>query len=200
MRLTQPTLAEWGEEGVEARLASLCARAVDVIKDGYNILILTDRKMSKERVAIPAPLAISAIHQHLIANGLRTNAGIIVETGSALQTHHMAVLAAYGAEAIHPYLALETIKELYRDGRHEGLDVETAIRNYITAIGKSFKKVMSKMGISTYMSYRGAQIFEALGLKKEFVDRYFQGTSCKVGGLDIFDVMLRSDRAAPGSL
>lgn len=181
--------AEWGEEGVEARLASLCARAVDAIKDGYNILILTDRKMSKERVAIPAPLAISAIHQHLIANGLRTNAGIIVETGSALQTHHMAVLAAYGAEAIHPYLALETIKELYRDGRHEGLDVETATRNYITAIGKSFKKVMSKMGISTYMSYRGAQIFEALGLKKEFVDRYFQGTSCKVGGLDIFDVM-----------
>lgn len=181
--------AEWGEEGVEARLASLCARAVDAIRDGYNILILTDRKMSKERVAIPAPLAISAIHQHLIANGLRTNAGIIVETGSAIQTHHMAVLAAYGAEAIHPYLALETLKELYRDGRHEGLDVETAIRNYITAIGKSFKKVMSKMGISTYMSYRGAQIFEALGLKKEFVDRYFNGTSCKVGGLDIFDVM-----------
>ena len=102
----------WGEEGVEARLASLCARAVDAVKDGYSILILTDRKMNEERVAIPMPLAISAIHQHLIAAGLRTNTGLVIETGSALQTHHMAVLAAYGAEAIHPYLALETIEQL----------------------------------------------------------------------------------------
>lgn len=179
----------WGEEGVEARLASLCARAVDAVKDGYNILILTDRKMSEERVAIPMPLAISAIHQHLIAAGLRTNTGLVIETGSAFQTHHMAVLAAYGAEAIHPYLALETIEQLYKPGNPSGIDVKTATQNYIHAIGKTFKKIMSKMGISTYMSYRGAQIFEVLGLDKEFVDRYFPGTSCKVGGLGIFDVM-----------
>lgn len=179
----------WGEEGVEARLASLCARAVDAVKDGYSILILTDRKMNEERVAIPMPLAISAIHQHLIAAGLRTNTGLVIETGSALQTHHMAVLAAYGAEAIHPYLALETIEQIYKPGNPSGIDAKTATQNYIHAIGKTFKKIMSKMGISTYMSYRGAQIFEVLGLDKEFVDRYFPGTSCKVGGLGIFDVM-----------
>lgn len=101
----------------------------------------------------------------------------------------MAVLAAYGAEAIHPYLALETIEQLYKPGNPSGIDVKTATQNYIHAIGKTFKKIMSKMGISTYMSYRGAQIFEVLGLDKEFVDRYFPGTSCKVGGLGIFDVM-----------
>lgn len=181
--------AEWGEEGVEARLASLCARAADAVKDGYNILILTDRKMSKERVAIPAALAVSSIHQHLIAVGLRTNTGIIVETGSAFQTHHIAVLAAYGAEAIYPYLAIDTIRNIYRPGNPHGIDADTAVQNYIKAIGKALKKIMSKMGISTYMSYRGAQIFEALGLDKEFVERYFPGTSCKVGGLGIFDVM-----------
>ena len=135
----------WGEEGVEARLASLCARAVDAVKDGYSILILTDRKMNEERVAIPMPLAISAIHQHLIAAGLRTNTGLVIETGSALQTHHMAVLAAYGAEAIHPYLALETIEQLYKPGNPSGIDAKTATQNYIHAIGKTFKKIMSKI-------------------------------------------------------
>ncbi len=180
--------ADWGEEGVEAYLASMCARAVDAVHDGYNILIVSDRKVGKDRVAIPAPLAVSALHQHLIKSGLRTNTGLIVETGGALQTHHMAVLAAYGAEAIHPYLALETIRHLYKGNSGE-IDAETAVQNYIKAIGKAFKKIMSKMGISTYMSYRGAQIFEALGLEREFVDRYFPGTPSKVGGLNIFDVM-----------
>lgn len=180
---------EWGNQGVEARLASLCAEAVDAVKDGFNILIVTDREMSEARVAIPAPLAMSALHQHLIKTGLRMNTGIVVETGSAYQTHHMAVLAAYGAEAIHPYLALETIAEIYKPGNEAGIDVDTATHNYIKAIGKALKKIMSKMGISTYMSYRGAQIFEALGLNEEFVKRYFPGTSCKVGGLDLFDVM-----------
>ncbi len=182
--------AAWGAEGVEARLASVCARAVDAVHDGYNIIILSDRKMNKDRVAIPAPLALSAIHQHLIKAGLRMNTGLIVEVGSALQTHHMAVLAAYGAEAIHPYLALETLQHIYKDNKE--ITPEKAIQNYIKAIGKAFKKIMSKMGISTYMSYRGAQIFEALGLDKDFVDRYFPGTPCKVGGLNIFDVMQES--------
>lgn len=181
--------ADWGNQGVEARLASLCAEAVDAVKEGFNILIVTDRAMSEARVAIPAPLAMSALHQHLIKTGLRMNTGIVVETGSAYQTHHMAVLAAYGAEAIHPYLALETIADIYKPGNEAGIDVDTATHNYIKAIGKSLKKIMSKMGISTYMSYRGAQIFEALGLNEEFVKRYFPGTSCKVGGLDLFDVM-----------
>ncbi len=173
----------WGNEGVEARLASLCAQAVDAVGAGYNILIITDRALDAEHVAIPALLATSAVHQHLIAVGLRTCTGIVVETGSVREVHHFALLAGYGAEAVHPYLALETLADLHPS------DPDKAIANYIKAIGKGLHKVMSKMGISTYMSYCGAQIFEAVGLSKEFVERYFRGTASNIGGIGLFEVM-----------
>jgi glutamate synthase (NADPH/NADH) large chain len=189
----------WGKEGVEARLASLCAQAVDAVRAGYNILIVSDRKAGPDQVAIPALLATSAIHQHLIGAGLRTSTGLVVETGSAREVHHFALLAGYGAEAIHPYLALETLIDRYGA---EGKDAaDKAIKNYIKAIGKGLQKVMSKMGISTYMSYCGAQIFEAVGLSKDFVDKYFRGTPSSVGGIGLFDVMeeaVRMHREAYG--
>jgi glutamate synthase (NADPH/NADH) large chain/glutamate synthase (ferredoxin) len=142
----------WGHEGVEAKLASLCAAAVDAIKSGKNILIISDRAISATQVAIPALLALSAIHQHLVAEGLRTIAGLVVETGSAREVHHFAVLAGYGAEAVHPYLALETLASMHRNLSGD-LSAETAIYNYIKAVGKWLSKIMSKMGVSTYMSY-----------------------------------------------
>ena len=177
----------WGHEGIEARLASICAEAVDALRSGHNILIVTDRALSADRVAIPALLATSAVHQHLIQLGLRTQTGLVVETGSARETHHMAVLAGYGAEAVHPYLALDTIAELARELPGE-LAADKAIKNYIKAVGKGLLKVMSKMGISTYMSYCGAQIFEAVGLSRDLVDKYFTGTSSQVGGIGVFEV------------
>ena len=186
----------WGKEGVEARLASLCAQAVDAVKAGYNVLVVTDRSMDGEHVAIPALLATSAIHQHLIAAGLRTSTGLVVETGSAREVHHFALLAGYGAEAIHPYLALETLRAMHGAGEAE---TDKAIANYIKAIGKGLNKVMSKMGISTYMSYCGAQIFEAVGLASDLVQKYFRGTASSVGGIGLFEVMeeaVRTHRAA----
>lgn len=190
----------WGREGVEAKLASLCAEAVDALKGGHNILIITDRRMHRQQVAIPALLALSAIHHHLVREGLRTTAGLVVETGSAREVHHFAVLAGYGAEAVHPYLAMETLAEL-QQALPNG-DVDKAIYNYVKAIGKGLSKIMSKMGISTYMSYCGAQIFEAIGLAKPFVDQYFRGTATQVGGIGVFEVAeeaLRMHRAAFGN-
>jgi len=149
--------ATWGYEGVEAKLASLCAETVDAIKSGHNILIISDRAMSREQVAIPALLALSAIHQHLVREGLRTTAGLVVETGSAREVHHFAVLAGYGAEAVHPYLAMETLASLHKELPGD-LSAEKAIYNYVKAIGKGLSKIMSKMGVSTYMSYCGAQL------------------------------------------
>jgi glutamate synthase (NADPH/NADH) large chain len=177
----------WGKEGIEARLASLCAKAVDAVKSGHNILIISDRKFDAEHVAIPALLATSAIHQHLVAKGLRTSTGLVVETGSARETHHFALLAGYGAEAIHPYLAMDTLIEMAKELPGE-LSAEKAIYNFQKAIGKGLMKVMSKMGISTYMSYCGAQIFEAIGLNKSLVDKFFKGTASNVEGIGVFEV------------
>ena len=190
----------WGREGVEARLASLCAQAVDAVRDGHNILVVTDRKVDAGHVAIPALLATSALHQHLIQAGLRTSTGLVVETGSAREVHHFALLAGYGAEAIHPYLALDTLRDLFRDAPN-GVDPEKAVRNFTKAVGKGLMKVMSKMGISTYMSYCGAQIFEAVGLSRQLIDKYFRGTSSAVGGIGLFDAMeeaLQTHRSAYG--
>jgi glutamate synthase (NADPH/NADH) large chain len=185
--------AAWGKEAVEARLASLCAQAEDAVRGGYSIIVISDRAVDAERVAIPALLALSAIHQHLVAKGLRTSTGLVVETGSAREVHHFALLGGYGAEAVHPYLALETLLAL------SGEAGSKAIKNYVKAIGKGLKKVMSKMGISTYMSYTGAQCFEAVGLSRTLVDRYFNGTASKVSGIGILELAeeaLRIHRAA----
>ena len=177
----------WGKEAIEARLASLRAQAEDAVRAGYSIIIISDRRIDREHVAIPALLALSAIHQHLVGKGLRTSAGLVVETGSAREVHHFALLAAYGAEAVHPNLALETL--LAMNGTLPGeTDGHKAVRNYVKAIGKGLRKVMSKMGISTYMSYTGAQIFEAIGLSRELVDKYFAGTASNVGGIGLFEV------------
>ena len=177
----------WGHEGVEAKIASLCAEAVDAIKSGKNILIISDRSLSASQVAIPALLALSAIHQHLVTRGLRTSAGLVVETGTAREVHHFAVLAGYGAEAVHPYLAMETLAEVHKE-LPGNLTAEKAIYNYVKAIGKGLSKIMSKMGVSTYMSYCGAQLFEAIGLSSETVSKYFTGTPSKVEGIGIFEI------------
>ena len=196
--ITYPAI--WGKEGIEARLASLCAEAVDAVKQGYSIVVISGRKMTEAFVAIPALLATSALHQHLIATGLRSATGLVVETGSAREVHHFALLAAYGAEAVHPWLAMHTIRDM---AAHFPADFgsEKAIKNYVKAIGKGLNKVMSKMGISTYMSYCGAQIFEAVGLNRELIDRYFKGTSTQIEGVGLFEIAeeaLRLHRAAFG--
>ncbi|MCI2808309.1 glutamate synthase-related protein [Eoetvoesiella caeni] len=181
----------WGPDGIEACLASLCSNAADAVQSGYNILIITDRNTTSERVAIPALLAISAIHLHLIRQGLRTKTGLIVESGSVREVHHFALLGGYGAEAIHPYLALESLAQQENP--------EKATKNYIKAIGKGLNKVMSKMGISTYMSYTGAQIFEAVGLNSALINQYFTGTASNIQGIGIFEVAeeaLRQHQAA----
>ncbi|HXF65409.1 MAG TPA: glutamate synthase-related protein, partial [Burkholderiales bacterium] len=186
----------WGAAAIEARLASLSAQAEDAVRSGYTILIISDRKMDRERVAIPALLALSAIHQHLVAQGLRTSTGLVVETGSAREVHHFALLGGYGAEAVHPYLAFETLTELAARGElGPGIDAAKAHKNFIKAIGKGLKKVMSKMGISTYMSYTGAQIFEAVGLSRSLVDRYFTGTTSTVEGIGVLEVAEEAIRA-----
>jgi glutamate synthase (NADPH/NADH) large chain len=188
----------WGHEGVEAKLASMCAEAVDAIKSGKNILIVSDRAVSPTQVAIPAALALSAVHQHLVREGLRTTAGLVVETGSAREIHHFAVLAGYGAEAVHPYLAIETLAEMAA-GLSGDLSADKAVYNYTKAVGKGLSKIMSKMGVSTYMSYCGAQLFEAIGLNRATIDKYFTGTASQVEGMGIFEIAeeaLRMHRAA----
>jgi glutamate synthase (NADPH/NADH) large chain len=191
----------WGHEGVEAKLASLCAEAVDAIKGGKNILIISDRALSATQVAIPALLALSAIHQHLVIEGLRTTAGLVVETGTAREVHHFGVLAGYGAEAVHPYLAMETLASIHKDLPGD-LSAEKAIYNYVKAVGKGLSKIMSKMGVSTYMSYCGAQLFEAIGLNTVTVAKYFTGTPSRVEGIGVFEIAeeaIRMHKAAFGN-
>ena len=190
----------WGKEAIEARLASLAAQAEDAVRSGDSIIIISDRKLDATHVAIPALLALSAIHQHLTHKGLRTSAGLVVETGSAREVHHFALLAGYGAEAVHPYLALETLLALHADAADPQAGYK-AIKNFVKAIGKGLRKVMSKMGISTYMSYTGAQIFEAVGLSRALVDKYFSGTTTNVEGIGVFEVAeeaIRVHKAAFG--
>ena len=191
----------WGNEGVEAKLASLCAEAVDAIKGGCNILIISDRALSATQVAIPALLALSAVHQHLVREGLRTTTGLVVETATAREVHHFAVLAGYGAEAVHPYLAMETLASMSQE-LSGALSADQAIYNYVKAVGKGLSKIMSKMGVSTYMSYCGAQLFEAIGLSSEAVEKYFTGTPSKVEGIGVFRIAeeaIRMHQAAFGN-
>ncbi len=182
--------AAWGANGMEAALASLCAEAEDAIHLGYNILIVSDRKVSAALLPIPALLATAAVHQHLVRKGLRTSTGLVVETGSAREVHQFALLAGYGAEAIHPYLALETLASLA--DLVPGVSAQESAYRFIKAISKGLYKVMSKMGISTYQSYCGAQIFEAVGLARELVDKYFAGTVSTVEGIGLPEVALEA--------
>ncbi len=179
--------AEKGAAGMQGALDQLCARAEEAVKNGYNIIILSDRLVSAERIPIPSLLATSAVHHHLIRRGLRTSVGLVVETGEAHEVHQFCTLAGYGAEAINPYLAFETLEAMLPD-LSEDLSVEEAVKRYIKAVDKGIKKVMSKMGISTYQSYCGAQIFDAVGLKSEFVDKYFTGTHTRVEGVGLEEI------------
>ncbi|MGD8913248.1 MAG: glutamate synthase large subunit [Candidatus Thiodiazotropha sp.] len=176
-----------GVEGMKPALTSLCEKAEQKVREGYNILILSDRRVDADNVAIPALLATSAVHHHLIRKGLRTESGLVLETGAALEVHHFATLAGYGAEAVNPYLAFDTIEALL-PSLSEPLAFAEAQRRYIKALGKGLKKVMSKMGISTYQSYCGAQIFDAVGLASHFIDAYFTGTTTTIEGADLNEI------------
>jgi glutamate synthase (NADPH/NADH) large chain len=176
-----------GVEGMKPALTALCEMAEQKVREGYNILILSDRRVDADNIAIPALLATSAVHHHLIRKGLRTESGLVLETGAALEVHHFATLAGYGAEAVNPYLAFDTIQALL-PSLSEPLAFAEAQRRYIKAVGKGLKKVMSKMGISTYQSYCGAQIFDAVGLSSNFIDAYFTGTTTTIEGADLNEI------------
>lgn len=173
--------AQQGKAGMAAALESLTLAAEKAVQDGFNILILSDRSMNAERVAIPALLACSATHEHLVKAGLRTSTGLVVDTGSAREVHHFALLAGYGAEAVCPWLTFETIKGMSDDSYK-------ANKNFVKAISKGLYKVMSKMGISTYQSYCGGQRFEAIGLNNSFVEQYFTGTATNIEGIGLDEV------------
>ncbi len=185
--------ADHGAAGMEGALASLCTQAEAAVRADFNILILSDRSVCATRIPIPALLATSAVHHHLVRVGLRTDSGLVIETGAAREVHHFAVLAGYGAEAINPYLAFETISAMQAD-YPEGVDEAEAHKRYIKAVGKGILKVMSKMGISTYQSYCGAQIFDAVGLKSDFIEKYFSGTASVVEGIGLKEVAEEAGR------
>jgi len=176
-----------GVSYMEQAIEDVCARAEESVGQGYNIIILSDRLLGPDRIAIPSLLATSAVHHHLIRKGLRTSVGLVVETGEAREVHHFATLAGFGAEAINPWLAFETLLDL-REKMDEDLGEDHVIRRYIKAIDKGLLKVMSKMGISTYQSYCGAQIFDAVGLKSSFVEKYFTGTHTAVEGVGLPEI------------
>jgi glutamate synthase (NADPH/NADH) large chain/glutamate synthase (ferredoxin) len=175
-----------GPEGMRARLAKLCDDAHDAVAAGVSVLILSDRQVGPRRAAIPSLLAVAAVHEHLVREGTRLRTGLVLESGEPREVHHMATLIGYGCEAINPYLLLDTVSELVADGRVPGVDsTDTGERNVVGAIGKGLLKTISKMGISTTQSYCGAQIFEAVGLERDLVDRHFTGTASRIGGIGI---------------
>ncbi len=181
--------ADAGATGMEAAVERLCKQAEEAVRKHFNIVILSDREMDADHIAIPALLATSAVHQHLIREGLRTETGLVVETGSAREVHHFTTLAGFGAEAINPYLAFETLFDMQRQGHiPSDLSAHEIETRFIKAVDKGIMKVMSKMGISTYQSYCGAQIYEAIGLSSSFVARYFTGTASRIEGIGMREV------------
>src|SRR3989344_2304711 len=187
--------------GLTRALEELCMKASEAISQGCTFIVLSDRGVDAQHMPMPALLATSGVHHHLVRAGTRVKVGLIVESGEPRETHHMALLLGYGAGAVNPYLAFETLDDLIRQDLLNGVDQAQAVKNYIKALNKGVVKAISKMGISTIQSYRGAQIFEAIGLDKAFVDKYFTWTASRVGGIGI-DVVaqessLRHHRAYP---
>jgi glutamate synthase (NADPH/NADH) large chain len=182
-----------GAAGLERAVERICHAATDAVLADSNILILSDRAVGTDRIPVPALLATAAVHHHLIRQGLRMQTGLVVETGEAREVHHFCVLAGYGAEAINPYMAFETLEQI-RIRRNLALKPYEVQKNYIKAIGKGVLKVMSKMGISTYQSYCGAQIFDAVGLSSQFVEKYFTGTATTIEGAGIQQIAEESVR------
>jgi glutamate synthase (ferredoxin) len=201
--LTLPMLfpAGSGGAGLAQALDELCRKASAAIEQGYTFIILSDRGVDATQMPIPALLATSTVHHHLVRAGTRTRIGLVVESGEPREVHHMALLIGYGAGAVNPYLAFETLDDMIRQNMLNGIDHAHAVKNYIKALNKGVVKVISKMGISTIQSYRGAQIFEAIGLEKNFVDKYFTSTASRVGGIGIDvvaeEVSQRHHRAYP---
>ncbi|MBM3486389.1 MAG: glutamate synthase large subunit [Alphaproteobacteria bacterium] len=179
--------AEASDGGLETAIDRLCRDATEAVLAGHNILVISDRAVSAARIPIPSLLATAAVHHHLIRQGLRTSTGLVVETGEAREVHHFCVLAGYGAEAINPYLAFETLEQIRVESALAQSTAEVQ-KNYLKAIGKGILKVMSKMGISTYQSYCGAQIFDAVGLSTALVEKYFTGTASTIEGVALAEI------------
>jgi len=190
-----------GADGLENALQDLFDKAAEQVKAGVNLLILSDRGVTHDKAPMPALLAVAGLHHHLINEGVRTKTSIILESAEPRETHHFAVLVGYGAGAINPYMAFETIEGMIRDGSLAGVEPKKAIENYVKAVWKGIIKTMSKMGISTIQSYRGAQIFESLGIKQSVIDKYFKGTASRVEGIGLEviarETLLRHARAFP---
>jgi glutamate synthase (NADPH/NADH) large chain len=199
-----------GGPGLEAAIAKVCLRVSEAVALGANVVILSDRHSSEEFAPIPSLLLTAAVHNHLVRERERTRVGLVVESGDAREVHHLALLIGYGAAAVNPYLAFDSIAEMVRTGEIEGLTERQAIRNYLRAASKGILKVMSKMGISTVASYTGAQVFEAVGLGQAFVDRHFTGTPSRLGGVGADEIATevaarherayRSEELVPGQL
>ncbi|WP_041822723.1 glutamate synthase large subunit [Alkalihalophilus pseudofirmus] len=191
--------ADHAPNRLEEALNDLFAQADQAIEDGHTLLILSDRNMDTEHAAIPALLAVSGLHHHLIRQGTRTKVSILLESGEPREVHHHAVLLGYGAEAINPYLVFDSIDERIQEGLLEGYSYIEAVNRYVLAATKGIMKVLSKMGISTIQSYRGAQIFEAVGIDSNVIDRYFTWTTSRIGGITLEviakEVLMRHDRA-----
>src|SRR5690242_9368099 len=193
-----------GGDSLAARIDEICAEADAAIENGARLIVLSDRHSDAEHAPIPSLLLTSAVHHHLIRTKQRTQVGLLVEAGDVREVHHVALLIGFGAAAVNPYLAMESVEDLLRAGTFlDGMEPEQAIRNLIYALGKGVLKVMSKMGISTVASYRGAQVFEAVGLDDAFVEKYFNGTATKIGGVGIDvvakEVAARHAKAYPAS-
>jgi glutamate synthase (ferredoxin) len=190
-----------GPAGLEIGLNELFAKIDGAIRDGYNVVVLSDRGVSAEWAPIPALLAVAGVHHHLIREGTRTQVGLVLESGEPREVHHFALLISYGCGAINPYLAFETLDDMIRQGLLTGIDHKTACKNYLKGAIKGVVKVISKMGISTIQSYWGAQIFEAVGLKKEFVDKYFTWTPSRIEGAGVEviaqEALVRHQQAFP---
>lgn len=191
----------FGVKGLEAALEDIFAKADQAIANGVNIIILSDRAINQENAPIPALLAVAGLHHHLIRQGTRTRVGLVLESGEPREVHHYATLIGYGCGAINPYLAFETIEDMIREGLLVNIDAKTACKNYIKSATKGVTKVASKIGISTIQSYRGAQIFEAIGLNSSIVDKYFTWTASRIEGVSLEviakEAVLRHNHAFP---
>ncbi|HEY7330314.1 MAG TPA: glutamate synthase large subunit [Gemmataceae bacterium] len=190
-----------GAKGLEKAMNALCRHASRLVATGHDFIILSDRGHTRTMAPIPALLAVAGVHHHLIREGTRTKVGLVLESGEPREVHHFALLIGYGAGAVNPYLAFETLEDMIRQGELVGIDPDKAVKNYVKAIGKGVMKVMSKMGISTAQSYCGAQIFEAIGLSRDVIDKYFTWTASRISGvgLDVIaaEVKARYERAFP---
>jgi glutamate synthase (ferredoxin) len=190
-----------GEKGMGKAMDKLCAQVTQAIRDGFNVVVLSDRGVDAQHAPIPSLLAVAGVHHHLIREGTRTQVGLVLESGEPREVHHYALLIGYGCGAINPYLAFETLDDLLRQGLFTGIDHKTACKNYLKAAMKGVVKVISKMGISTIQSYWGAQIFEAIGLKQEVIDKYFTWTPSRVEGVGLEvlarEALVRHQRAFP---